>query len=138
MAIDISAVITALLAKNRGPDPYNPDVRQPPDYGIAATFDDGSIDLTFTFRSGSAYCCQEWGCHLGFTLGERWVKLREALSSRSIPVPDRLTLRLRCIVEDGALFFDFSRPDPGRRGWYAFAAVPPTHYEVSVVEGAQD
>ncbi|MBY0587092.1 hypothetical protein K2X85_07935 [bacterium] len=134
MKIDISDTFAALLAENRGVDPNHPEATKPPDYGITATFETGFIDLVLTFRRDSAYCCMEWGCHLGFVSGEHWVKLRQALWLRKTTVPDRLRLHLRCIIEDGAKFYDLSRPNPTRRGVYAFKTAEAWCYELSVAE----
>lgn len=134
MKTDISDVLAALLADNRGLDPNHPEVRQLPNHGIAATIETDLIDLVLTFRRGTAYCCMEWACHLGFVRGERWVKLRRALTVRNITVPDQLNLHLQCIIEEGAMFHDFSRPDPTRRGVYALISSEAFCYELSVAE----
>ncbi|MEW6743528.1 MAG: hypothetical protein AB1486_12295 [Planctomycetota bacterium] len=92
------------------------------------------IHLTLSFRAGSAYCCSEYGCHLGLDDSRRWSWLRQELSARGFSLAERLELRLVVIVEAGTLFFDWSRPDPTRRGWYAFARAEADRYEVVVTE----
>jgi hypothetical protein len=36
------------------------------------------------------------------------------------------------------VFFDFSKPDPTRLGWYAFKAVAAYRYEASAVEAGNE
>ena len=122
MAVDITPAFAAYFARNRGPVPGDPEARQLPDYGVSASLDGGVIDLTLTFRAGAAYCCYEWGCHLALSEGKRWGWLRRELGTCGVPVPDRLELRLSCVIEEGAVFFNLFRPDPARRNWYAFEA----------------
>ena len=121
MAIDLTPVFSDYLARNRGPVPGAPDARQPPDYGVSASLDGGAIELALIFRTGAAYCCPEWGCHLSASDNELWEWLRRELPVRGVVAPPRLELHLTVVVEAGALFFDFRRPDPSRRGWYGFA-----------------
>jgi hypothetical protein len=135
MAIDISKTFVALLAGNRGPDLNGSEGRRV--YGITATLAADSIDLVLTFRRPNGYCCMEWGCHLGLHDGERWLGLRQALLADGISAPDQLRLWLRCIVEEGAMFYDFSRPDPNQRGVYAFKPAAAYSYEVSTSEAAK-
>jgi hypothetical protein len=138
MAVDVTALFADRLARNRGPVPGDPEARQPPDYGVSATLDGGLINLDLTFRAGSAYCCREWGCHLTLYHGKRWDWLRRELAARGVSVPDRLELRLAVVVEAGALFFDFSRPEPSPRGrgWYAFTPADAFRYQMVVAEGS--
>jgi hypothetical protein len=133
----VTSVFAAYFARNRGPVPGEPEAKEPPDYGMSATLDGGTIDLSLTFRAGSAYCCYEWGCHLNLYEGKRWGWLRRELTARKVPFPDRLELRLTVIVETGALFFDWARPEPSLRGhgWYVFAPVGAHQYTVIVAEG---
>lgn len=140
MVIDVTPVFAAYLARNRTPVPGDPEARQPADYGVSATLNGGVINLELTFRAGSVYCCYEWGCHLALHSGVRWEKLRRALASHGVAVPARLKLRLSCVIEEGAVFFNLLRPDPTRRNWYAFEPVAAYHYEISAVEavGAPD
>jgi hypothetical protein len=119
--VDITPVFTAYFARNRGPVLGNPEGRQAPDYGVSARLDNAVVDLSMTFRSGSAYCCYEPGCHLNLYDGKRWGWLRRDLSALGIAPALPLELRLTVVVEAGAHFFDFSRPDSSRRGWYVFA-----------------
>ena len=134
MAVDVTNIMAGLLARNRGPDPLNPDTRRQPDYGVSASLEENALSVVLTFRRGAAYCCMEWGCHLALTDGRRWDGLRGALASHGISVPARLQLRLSCVIEEGAVFFNLFRPDPTRRNWYAFEPVASYHYEVSAVE----
>lgn len=134
MAVDVTHVLAKLLARNRGPDPLDPDTRRPPDYGVAGSLDGDTLSVVLTFRKGAAYCCMEWGCHLGLTDGRRWDGLRRALAADGVTAPARLGLRLSCVVEEGAAFFDPFRPDPARRGRYAFEQVAEYHYEASAAE----
>jgi hypothetical protein len=134
MSIDISASFRDLLARNRGPDPSNPERRCLPDYAVSAVLDGRVIEATLRFKAGAAYCCMEWGCHLGL-IGPRWSRLRSQLASNGVEVQGDLDLHLAVDVEQGALFFDLSRPDPSRRGWYAFAQATAHHYDVIAKEG---
>src|SRR5687768_6961128 len=120
VAVDVTPVLSELLALNRGPDPLNPDLRRRPDYGVSAALEADTLDVVLTFRSGSAYCCYEPGCHVDLLDGQRWDALRRALAAHGVAVPPRLELHLTCVVEEGAVFFDFAKPDATRRGWYAF------------------
>ena len=47
-----------------------------------------------------------------------------------------LQMEIRCtgVIEDDAIFFDFSRPDPARKGRYAFAPVVASRYETTLME----
>jgi hypothetical protein len=132
---DVTAAIADLLARNSGPDPVDPDSRRSPDYGIAASLDGSTLDVVLTFRKGAAYCCMEPACHLALARCEGWEPLRSAMSALDVVLPARLLLRLTCVVEDGALFFDFSRPDPTRCGWYAFKPAVSQKFHVTANEG---
>ena len=107
----MTPVFAAYFARNRGPVLGDPNTRQPPDYGVSASLDGGMVELTLTFRAGSAYCCCEWGCHLNLYEDKWWEWLRRELSARGVEAPPRLELRLTVVVEAGALFFEFRRPD---------------------------
>lgn len=135
MAVDVTPVFATYFARNRGPVPGDPDARQSPDYGVSASMDGGVIDVVLTFRAGSAYCCYEWGCHLNLREGKRWDWLRRELMARGLPAVAHLKMRLEAIVEAGALIFDWARPDPSRRSWYAFATAEAHQYRVAVSEG---
>jgi hypothetical protein len=130
----VTSILADLLAWNREPDPRNPDRRQPPDYGESASLEGNLLAVVLTFRSGATYCCTEWGCHLALTDGKRWDGLRRALAARGLFLPPRLEVRLSCVVEEGTVCFDLVRPDPTRRGWYAFAPVAAHRYQTSAVE----
>jgi hypothetical protein len=137
VALDVTPVFTGYFSRNRGPVPGDPQTRQPPDYGVSATLEDGLIELELTFRARSAYCCYEWGCHLALVEGKRWDWLRRELAACGLAAPDLFQLRLTVVVEAGALFFDWSRPaqSPRGRGWYAFAPAESRRYQVAVAEG---
>lgn len=134
MALDVTLILAERMARKRGPDPLHPGSYQPSDYGVAASLEENVLDMVITFRSGSAYCCMEWGCHWTCYNGRRWEDLRKVLAAHDVAVPPKLEMRLSCVIEEGAIFFDFSKPVPTRRGWYAFAPVDAYHYQVSTVE----
>jgi hypothetical protein len=134
MAVDVTSTLVKMLARNRGPNPLNPGTPLPPDYGVTASLEGNTLAMVLTFRSGSSYCCMEWGCHLPFPGSKRWDSLRMALDADEIPAPPKLELRLSCVVEDGAVFFDPLKPDPTRWGWYALRPVPALHYQISATE----
>ena len=134
MPIEVTPVFVEYLAGNRGPDPNDPDRRQQPNYGVTATLDGAILCVELTFRNGSAYCCPEWGCHVWLIDGKRWDWFRRRLAVQGIANPPQMELRQTCVIEEGALFFDFRRPDPMRRGWYAFAPEPAQRYEVRLLE----
>jgi hypothetical protein len=134
LAVDVTPILAEYLTGNRGPDPADPEHQRPPNYGIVAALSGDALEVELTFRSGSAYCCLECGCHLALFNGKRWDGLRRRLAVDGVPAPSRLQLRLDCIVEDGALFFDFTRPHPGRHGWYAFAPVAAHRYQATATE----
>jgi hypothetical protein len=134
MAIDLTAVFATHLARNRSPNPNNPEQHRPPDYGVVANLEGSTLDLELTFRRGSAHCCREHGCHVDLFEGRRWDWLRRELAERKVAVPARLELQLVVTIEEGAVFFDLSRPDPTRPGWYAFAPVKAHCYRVSISE----
>jgi hypothetical protein len=133
--MDVTSVLSELLAHNRGLDPLNPDHRQPSNYGVTASLEDAVLHVVLTLRAGATYCCYEPGCHLPLHRGKRWDVLREALVAHGIDAPSRLTLRLTVVVEEGARFFDLSKPDQSRRGWYAFKPVEAYRYQISKMEG---
>ncbi len=135
MAVDVTPVFVADLARNRGPVPGDPDSQQTPDYGVSAGLDGGVVELALTFRTGSAYCCSEWGCHLGCSDDTWWGWLRRELSARGVEAPPHLELHLTVVVEAGALFFDFRRPDRSRRGWYDFSPAQGHRYHHVITEG---
>ena len=134
VSVDVTPVFAEYFAGNRGPVPNDPGSRQPPHYGIAANLDDRVVNLALTFLSAEAYCCGEWGCHLKLHPGKRWDWLQRELSNRGLEIPSQLELHLAVAIQPGALFFDWSRPDPVRRGWYSFAPAKQQEYQVAVVE----
>ena len=137
MENDVTSAVVDLLSRNRGPDPLNPGSHIRPNYGVNAILDEDVLRVELTFRAGAAYCCMEWGCHLPLHKTRRWDTLRRELTALGIAVPPRLRLQLSCVVETGARFFDPSRPDPTRRGWYAFASRNAYEYQVSTVEAPE-
>ena len=134
MAVDITLIVKELLAANRGPNPTDPDARQSPAYGVTASLEGNVLDVVLTFKKDHAYCCMEWGCHLALFDGRRWQRLHEALAQSGVIAPPYLRLQLFCKIEEGAVFFDFSKPDRSKRGWYAFAPVAAHNYKVVTVE----
>jgi hypothetical protein len=134
MKLDITPALAAMLARNRGLDPRAPetwgDRQGGVDYGVRAALDGGVVEFELTFRAGSPYCCMEWGCHLGL-LESRWTRLRLSLTEHGIEPPPCLELHLTVVVEDGALFFDPSRPDPTRLGWYELRPAGGQRYEAT-------
>jgi hypothetical protein len=66
--------------------------------------------------------------------GKRWDVLRGALAAHGLATPLSLELRLTCVVEEGAVFFDFAKPDATRRGWYAFQPVAAHRFQVFAAE----
>ena len=138
MAVDVTSILKGLLDANRGPDPANPDARQLPTYGVTASLEGDVLDIVLTFKRGHAYCCMEWGCHLALFNGRRWQRLHESLAQSGVVAPQSLRLHLLCKIEEGAVSFDFSKPDRSRRGWYAFAPVAAHDYKVVTVEASGD
>jgi hypothetical protein len=135
MATDVTPIFEAYFTGNLGSDPSNPERRPAPEYGVVASIEEGVIQLELTFRRGEAYCCYEHGCHLELYNNRRWEWLRRELSQRNLPAPPHLELHMTVVIDEGALFFDLFKPDPTRRGWYAFAPVEARRYERSLLEG---
>jgi hypothetical protein len=134
VAVDVAPIFAEYLAGNRGPNPDDPEHWQRPNYGVLATLAGGILEVELTFRTGSAYCCYEWGCHVPLIDGKRWEGFRRLLAAQGIAAPPRIELRRTCVIEAGANFFDFAKPDPTRRGWYAFAPAPAQRYQARAVE----
>lgn len=134
MAVDVTPIFAAHLARNRGPTAGDPSARERPDYGVSARLDGTSVELTLSFRAGAAYCCYEWRCHLALREDERWAWLRREFAAGGVAAPARLQLRLSVEVEAGALFFDGARPIPGPRGRYALSPSEAVRYETVVAE----
>jgi hypothetical protein len=137
VAIDVSRILAEYQSRNRGPDPSDPDLRRRPDYGVAASLSDRVLEVVLTFRRGCTYCCYERGCHLDLMNGKRWSWLRQLLDAAGIVAPPQLELRFNGVIEEGAEFFDFARPDPTRRGWYAFAPAAAYGYEATAMEAPE-
>lgn len=136
MTVDVTPVFAAYLAGNRGPAVDDPTRRVPTAYGVSAKLDGSVIELALTFRAGAAYCCYEWGCHLWLFPSERWGRLRRELAAGGVPVPARLELRLKVVVEAGALFFNWARPVPGRPGVYELRPSETDRYHEVVITEA--
>jgi hypothetical protein len=134
VTIDITHIFANYLARNSSPGPTSPERRQSAEYGVAASLDGNVIGLALTFCRGAAYCCYEHGCHLALGCGSRWEWLRRALAIQGIETAPRLELRLTVVIENGAHFFDLFKPDPTRRGWYAFAPAEARQYQVHILE----
>jgi hypothetical protein len=61
------------------------------------------------------------------------------LAAHGITTPSQIEMWVTCVIEEGAVFFDFTRPDPTRRrGWYAFAPAPAERYEVRLLEASAE
>lgn len=134
MTVDVTTAIAAYLAGNRGPTVADPDARERPDYGLSASLDGAVIDLSLTFRAGSAYCCAEWPCHFLLFPTRRWDRLRRELSALGLDPPSRLGLSVKVVVEAGTLFL------APRRSWRTPAALVPSkafRYQETVTEGDQ-
>ena len=140
MAADITPVFAAYFARNLGPVSGDRVSRQAPDYGVSAELRESTIDLTLTFHSESPYCCYEPGCHLSLSDGRRWEWLRCELAALGLPPASRLELRLMVVVEAGAMFFDYLRPEPSPSGhcWYAFAPEPARRFAIVLREGGEE
>jgi hypothetical protein len=136
VSIDVTGIFTELIAGNGGPDPADPDRRQTPNYGIVATLAGYVLTVELTFRNGSAYCCHEWGCHVALIGGKRWDGFRQLPAAHGIAAPLRFELRWTCVIEEGAIFFDFCKPDPIRRGWYAFGPVQARRCQGTAMEAS--
>ena len=134
VATDVTPAIAACLARNTGPTVDNPAARQPPEYAVSAQLDGSVINLALGFRSGAAYCCYEWGCHLALHDGRRWEILRRELAACDVAVPEQMELRLAVTVEAGALFFDFARPLENRRGVYRLSPSDTVQYRCVAAE----
>src|SRR5262245_36827907 len=102
MPIDVTPILLDYLASNSGPVPEDPERRSSPAYGVRAALAGDMVDVELIFLSGSAYCCCEWGCHLGLFNGKRWDRLRQRLSARRVIATAQMQLRLTVTVEDGA------------------------------------
>ena len=58
----------------------------------------------------------------------------EGLAAHGIVAPPQIEVRMTCVIEEGAVFFDFMKPDPARRGWYAFAPAAAHRYQAKAIE----
>ena len=81
-----------LLASNRGPG-----------YGASVTGaapDLSMIDVDLRFIAGRTYCCAEPGCHVPFDKAQH--RLHRLAAERGIRLPEAVTVRWHCHVEEGA------------------------------------
>jgi hypothetical protein len=134
MSTDLTSVFVEYLAGNRGPVQGDPEVRQAPNYGLLASWEADRVQLQLVFRSGSAYCCYELGCHLLKSQESEWEWLRKKLFDLNANLPLKLELHVQVVVEEGALFFDLLKPDPSHRGHYSFTSVSAKRYERVLLE----
>jgi hypothetical protein len=89
---ELDSLFRDLLAANRGPG-----------YGVSligAAPDLSVIDVDLRFIAGQTYCCAEPGCHLPFDKEQR--RVRQLAAERAIQLPEALTVRWHCHVEEGA------------------------------------
>ena len=123
MAVDVTSVFATYLAQNRGPDPKDPTGTRPSEYAVSAEWADGVVRLVLTFLTGCVYCCMESGCHLRLFSTKRWEWLRRESvglwNTTSIPT----NMMVEDVVEEERDLLRLSRPNPKRRGRYAFAPV---------------
>jgi hypothetical protein len=134
MPVDVTNLFATYFGRNQGPRADDPNAHQPADYGLAASLDGETVALTLTFRTGAAYCCYEWGCHADMLNGKRWDRLREVFAASGLVLPERMRMRVAVVVEPDALFFDFARPIPGKRGSFALKPAGARLYEITVAE----
>jgi hypothetical protein len=135
---DLTTVLANYFESNRGLDPLDPTLRLKSNYGVSASLTGDRLRVALTFRCASVYCCQEFHCHARLYSGKRWDDLRTRLTNAGISAPSRMKLHATVVIQDGAVFFDFSRPDAARRGGYAFAPVEESRYEVTALEAPAD
>ena len=81
-----------LLASNRGPG-YDVSV-------VGAAPDLSVIDVDLRFLAGRTYCCAEPGCHVPFDKAQQ--RLHRLAAECAIRLPEALTVRWHCHVEEGA------------------------------------
>ena len=108
--VNVTPVFASYLAGNLGPTLSDPDAREPPDYGIEAHLEGAVIELVLTFRTGVAYCCGEWQCHLCLFPTRRWDRLRREFVAVGLNISRQLKLRVDVRAEFGALFLTGSTP----------------------------
>lgn len=134
--MDVTSIFSELLSTNRGPNPDCPEKRRAPDYKLTANLESETLHVELTFLADCHYCCLEWSCHLGLSDGKRWTRLRNCFKNHGVDAPEKFELRLLCLVESGAKFFDMAKPDKNRRCWYAFRNSGEYEYEVQSTENA--
>lgn len=124
MPIDLTEVIERVLAGSLSPDPQRMGEKIPSRYGLSASLQNDLLRVELRFLNHSAYCCMEPACQ-PMREGKRWRSLRVAMAEYGLEAPKRLTMELRVAVQEGALFFDWTKPIPGRLGWYRLKAAKP-------------
>ncbi|MBI1348875.1 hypothetical protein GC163_21600 [bacterium] len=134
--MNISPVFRRILSTNRGPVLGIPTQRHSPDYRVEAFYENGIITLSLVFCEGVAYCCSEIECHLPMKGRKQWDRIRNELQIYDFTPPFPLHVQIHVEIEHGALFFDFSRPDPALRGWYEFKPAQAARYFCEYVEEA--
>jgi hypothetical protein len=67
---------------------------------IGAAPDLSVIDVDLRFIAGRTYCCAEPGCHVPFDKEQH--RLRRLAAERAIQLPQAMTVRWHCHVEEGA------------------------------------
>jgi len=82
-------------------------------FGLSATeasAEDGTISVTFTFRSGMRYCCPSPACHFFHLFFQTdWGYFRRLLAEQGVEMRSPLKFLIRVVYERGALFLE----DPG-------------------------
>jgi hypothetical protein len=101
-AYQVAHVLRHMLTRNRrangNPDYYGVDIRH-------VSGDGRSFDLILTFKSGTRYCCWEWGCHLLLCGTPKlfWKRLHEGMAELGLALRGPLRIRrLACVIEAGA------------------------------------
>ena len=89
---EIESLFCDLLASNHGPG-YFISI-------LSASRDRSVIDVELRFVAGRTYCCAEPGCHLPSDTGQQRLHLLAA--ERGIKMPEAVTVRWHCHVEEGA------------------------------------
>jgi hypothetical protein len=119
-SIDLTDHFSAQLARNTSPDPSVLGARLPACYHVAALYHHGRVLLTLTLLREHAYCCAEWGCHMGGWSDANWHQLRAVIEARGQAASPCLTIDLTVVVQAGARCYDFMRPIRGHTGEYEF------------------
>jgi hypothetical protein len=67
------------------------------------TSDGEDVDMEFRFVQGGEYCCTELGCHFHAWNANDWQSLRQQLHKQGVSIGYPMTIRIRVIVEAGAI-----------------------------------